>query len=125
MSTRHDVFPAFVTFVGSQVETPLLEVRSAPPFPKGSHHLDKARVIVNGNHVLIAVDGNTGPQIVFDEQIDPAQFYKSNVRTEDSSFVTLGGTKVAYKKNEACGCGSRLRSWNPYRNLYSTQDPTE
>jgi hypothetical protein len=86
--------------------------------------MDKARVIVSSDRVIIAVDGDTdGPRIVFNQPI--REFHKSNDRKSDSYIITENGSMIAYRKNEACGCGSRLRSWNPYGHIYSTQDPTE
>ena len=38
--------------------------------------------------------------------------------------TTVSGKRFAFKKDTNCGCGSRLRSWNPYKTLSSIKDPT-
>jgi hypothetical protein len=125
MSVRHDLFPAYVALVPADDPTPLHDIRSGPLFPKTARQVITARVVVFSNRVMIAVDGNQGPKIVFSQDIDPSTFQKSGKPIEDSFVQTTKGVKIAYRKDDACGCGSRLRSWNPYRTLNSTKDPTE
>lgn len=124
-SVRHDVFPAFAIFTPADDPTPTEDMTSAPPFPKTGRSFDKARVVVYGDRVMVAIDGDTGPKIVFSEQYVHGTHFKSPDKTKDSYITTVTGKKIAYRRNDACGCGSRLRSWNPYRTLNSTQDPTE
>lgn len=125
MSAHYDLFPAFVNIAPPQDPTPLTEVSSGPPRPNTGRFYDKARVIVSSNMVTIAVDGDNGPKIVLQEKYASATFQKSANRSQDSYLETLLGFKIAFKRNDACGCGSRLRSWNPYRTLNSKFDPTE
>jgi hypothetical protein len=126
MSTvRHDVFPAFAIFLPADDPTPTEEMRSAPPSPKTGRSFDKARVVVYGTRVMVAIDGNDGPKIVFSEEYVHGTHHKNPDKTKDSYITTVSGKKIAYRRNDACGCGSRLRSWNPYKTLNSTKDPTE
>lgn len=125
MSVKYDLFPAFVAFIPATDPTPITEIGSGPPRPRDARHFDKARVIVFGDKVTIAVDGDSGPRVIFQESYTPGHFQRSADRTKDSYLTTDSGVKIAFKKNDACGCGSRLRSWNPYRTLDSTKDPTE
>jgi hypothetical protein len=125
MSVKHDIFPAFVALLPAEDPTPLLEMKSGPLYPKTARQLLTARVVVFNNRVTIAVDSNDGPRIVFNQAVDPSTFQKGAKPSEDSFIQTLKGIKIAYRKDENCGCGSRLRSWNPYRILNSTKDPTE
>ena len=124
-SVRHDVFPAFAIFLPADDPTTPEDMTSAPPFPKTGRSFDKARVVVYGTRVTVAIDGDNGPKIVFSEEYQPGTLFKNPDKTKDSYITTLSGKKIAYRRNDACGCGSRLRSWNPYRSLNSTQDPTE
>lgn len=124
-SLHHDVFPSFITFIASDNPTPLSEMTSAPPFPKDAPSFDKARVIIDGHMITVAIDGDDGPRIIFRDAIDPNSFQKAANRSEDSRISTVSGKKIVYRKNDACGCGSRLKSWNPYNTLRSTADPTE
>ena len=122
MKIVHDVFPAFVGVAPPDLLPTLQELTSALNVV-GAYHVQKARIVVTDEVVMVAVDGNEGPMIIFRERY--TEHHKSNVRTEDSYVLTETGKMIAYKKDENCGCGSRLRSWNPYRHVYSSQDPTE
>jgi hypothetical protein len=122
---RHDVFPAFVAILPAEDPTPLSEMSSAPKRPEGAYQLNAARVIIYNGNVTIALDGSDGPRLVFNEQIDPDSYIKGATVRDDSFVQTISGKKIAYKKDSACGCGSRLKSWNPYRTSYSVKDPTE
>ena len=125
MSVKYDLFPAFVTLVSPDDPTPLGDIGSGPPRPNTARSFDKARVIVFTDRILIAIDGDAGPRIILEEMYQPGTFIRSGNRNEDSYVETRTGNKLAFKRNDACGCGSRLRSWNPYRTLNSTKDPTE
>jgi hypothetical protein len=122
MQIKHDVFPAFVGVAQHDLLEVLQDLRSAPITP-GAYQVTKARIVVTDTLVMVAVDGNEGPMIIFRE--DYSEFHKSNVKTEDSYIKTVTGKMIAYKKDENCGCGSRLRSWNPYGHVYSSKDPSE
>ena len=120
-----DIFPATVVVAGSDLEIPVEELRSYPPTP-GAASVTIARVVVTEDRIIIARDAGIGPQVVFSEGIDPTQHYKSpSPRNTDSYVVTLTGKKVAYRKDSSCGCGSRLKSWRPFKNMSSVKDPTE
>jgi hypothetical protein len=122
MQIKHDVFPAFVGVAPPGTYQTVQELTSAP-ISEGATQVWKARVVVTDESVMVAVDGPEGPMIVFSEGI--SEFHKSNVKTEDSYVLTTSGKMLAYKKDENCGCGSRLRSWNPYRHVYSSKDPSQ
>lgn len=125
MSVKYDLFPAYITFAPADEPTPAREMRSGPPHPKGSRHLDRARVIVYQDKVLVAIDGDKGPQVVFRDTYAPKDFVRSKTRTEDSYLTTATGKKIAFRRNDSCACGSRLRSWNPYKTLNASGDPTK
>lgn len=122
---RQDVFPAFVVITHPGEPTPLTELSSAPMFPKTGYQVNTSRVVMFGDTITIAVDGSDGPRVVFREKVDITTFIKGATVREDSFVQTISGKKIAYKKDTACGCGSRLKSWNPYKSLYSSKDPTE
>lgn len=118
---REDSFPATVVITAPDFPTPVEELTSRPPTPEAAA-LTIARVVVSHDRVVIAVDHISGPQVVFSEGIDPANHIKGNSET-DSRLTTLTGKKIAWRKDPACGCGSRLRSWRPFKNTNSVKDP--
>jgi hypothetical protein len=126
MDIRQDVFPATVLLTAPDSTVDPLTLSSSPP-TKGPEFraINTARVVVHQNKVLIATDGVHGPDVVFSEEIDPEQNYKNPDRTGDSYVVTVSGARIVFKKDTTCGCGSRLRSWNPFRYASSIKDPTE
>ncbi len=121
MKIIHDVFPAFVAVAPADTHD-ILELRSQP-HSAGSYQVTKCRVVVTDSRVIVAHDGQTGPVIIFNEGYE--HFDKSEDKKLDSRIVTLSGKMLVYRKDENCGCGSRLRAWNPYRHVYSTQDPQQ
>jgi len=124
MNARADVVPATVSIAptGSDIEP--FNLRSAPP-THGSYPITIARVVIMNNRIIIAQDSGNGPQVVFSEGIDPLTYYKNPDKDRDSFVQTLSGKKIAFKKDSACGCGSRLRSWNPYGSgVSSIKDPS-
>ena len=122
MKIMNDVFPAFVGVAQAGLVSTVQELSSAP-ITAGAYQVTKTRIVVTDEAVIVAVDGQDGPMIIFRERY--TAHHKSESRTEDSYIITETGKMLAYKKDENCGCGSRLRSWNPYRHVYSSQDPTE
>jgi hypothetical protein len=94
-------------------------LRSFEPTP-GANYLEITRVIITDEHILVAKDSPDGPQIVFRETYQT--FIASEEVDSDSFVVTSSGKMIAFKKDRGCGCGSRLRGWNPYKTLNSIKD---
>jgi hypothetical protein len=120
----HDLFPVFLVVATPDHEVSLADLRSSPP-TKGAYQISVARVIVTDTRVQVAVDGAKGPMVVFSEAIEPGSHVKSKDINKDSYLLTAKGKKIAYRKDNSCGCGSRLKSWNPYKHISSNADPTE
>jgi hypothetical protein len=120
MQILHDVFPAHVALVPADAIIDVHTLTSYPN-PMGSYYIKTARVIITDTNITIASDSAEGPQIVFNERY--TSFEKSTSPETDSYVVTESGKMLAYKKDVNCGCGSRLRSWNPYKTLQSNRDP--
>lgn len=113
----YDLFPAYVGAASAEVAAKLPSAYdlSSSPITPDAYQISTARVIVTEKHVLIAVDSPDGAQIVFREEYNI--FKKSDKQTEDSYIITNSDKVLAFKKDTNCGCGSRLRSWNPYKTL--------
>jgi hypothetical protein len=115
MKIIYDVFPAkLVAAPAGQVDE--VDQLSINPPTEGTFFVDTARVIVTEDMILVAVDSPEGAKLVFQEKYDlfvpGTQYY----------VVTQSGKMLSFEKDTGCGCGSRLRSWNPTRTLYSIKD---
>lgn len=114
-----DRFPCHLAAIGPGKIEDVTTMRSFEPTP-GANYLEITRVIITDEVVLVAKDGPSGPQIVFQERYET--FIPSEKPIEDSFVVTVSGKMLAFKKDTGCGCGSRLRGWNPYKTLNSSKD---
>ena len=119
MKIDYDVFPAHASVASASY----VGVLQAHPPTDGTAYLQTSRVLIfsveDSQVILIAQDTPEGAQVVFQEKI--AEFDLSDVQYFGT---TVSGKRFAFKKDTNCGCGSRLRSWNPYKTLSSIKDPT-
>jgi hypothetical protein len=118
---REDTFPATLVVTAADFETPAEGLTSRPPTP-GAAYLAITRVIVTHDVVMVLVDDVAGPKVVFQEKIDTSTHYKGSIHT-DSYVTTVSGKKLAWRKDASCGCGSRLRSFRPFKYISSSKDP--
>lgn len=114
-----DRFPCHLAAIAAGEVDDVSTMTSFEPTP-GSTYLEITRVIVTDEQVIVAKDGHDGPQIVFQEKYET--FIPSEKSIEDSFVVTSSGKMLVFKKDTGCGCGSRLRGWNPYKTLNSIKD---
>lgn len=109
---RADVFPSITTITA--------------PDGISTRQVHTARIIATENRVLIAQDGPKGPELVFSQPYDPNSLQTPETRTGVYTLTTDSGMTLSFYKDSACGCGSRLRSWNPFKgSLMSVKNPTE
>lgn len=109
-----DRFPCHLVAIAAGQIDDVTTLRSYDPTP-GATYLEVTRVIITEDQIIIAKDADGGPQIVFRETYDT--YIPSGELTKDSFVVTSSGKMLAFKKDTGCGCGSRLRGWNPYKTL--------
>lgn len=119
MKLIKDVFPAHVAVVPEGFTEDVTEVRSMPT-SEGAHYVGTTRVVLTSDLIMIAADGPQGPVIIFRETY--TEFVPELSKGGDMRVITTSGKIVAFKKDTNCGCGSRLRSWNPIKTLSSTKD---
>lgn len=77
--------------------------------------IEGARVILHENRVLIAIDDEIEAKVIFFEKYDISDISKNP--EEISTIYTKSGKMIVFNENRTCGCGSRLRGWNPYKTL--------
>lgn len=114
-----DRFPCHLAAIPAGKLDDVTSLRSFEP-TAGSTYLEITRVIVTETEIIVAKDGNDAPQIVFRETYK--NFIPSKEATKDSYIETESGKMLAFKKDTGCGCGSRLRGWNPYKTLESNKN---
>jgi hypothetical protein len=123
MKIIHDVFPAHLSVASSDYSDDEFSIRSKGN-PEGVFYKDITRVVLVeddiGLTIWVAQDSPTGPQIIFQERL--AILHKADKPEQDSHAKTVSGKILAFSKDNNCGCGSRLKSWNPYRTLHSIKD---
>lgn len=88
-----------------------------------SRYVDAVRIVISDSRVMIAGDTSKGPALIFNERYSPTSAVLNRKGT--SRLITETGKLVVFDKDNNCGCGSRLRGWNPYTTLNSINDPTE
>ena len=109
-----DLFPAHLVAVPAGFTEDIGSLKAYPP-TEGANYVGTTRVVVTEEAVFVAADSIDGPKIVFQEKYD--EFL------EDTEYrvLTVSGKMVVFKKDRNCGCGSRLRGWNPYNTITSTK----
>jgi hypothetical protein len=108
-----DLFPAVVAVYPSS----FLSGREFPyegigVFDDGGTRFTECRVIVHNNLLIVGADTARGAQMVFKAEV--------NSVTKEGGYTrvyTTNGDLVVFTPSKGCGCGSRLRSWNPYGNV--------
>lgn len=104
------MFPAAVLV--SPVDDPALSTTSALPPSSAAVKEDGLRVVVTNDALFIFRDAAPGPQTVFYERLD--SFTPAPRRHSDFRAVTASGKLVTFRSSGGCGCGSRLRAFNPF-----------
>ena len=127
MRVLHDLFPAYITVVPPNTVDDFKSVAvKSSDLPTGARYLERVRIVVTsddkGDIVMVAADHHTGPRLIFSERITDLNW--SGNKTDDSQLITESGKIIAFKYVKGCNCGSRLRSWSPYRTMDSIKDPT-
>ena len=128
MKVIYDLFPARVRVcLGENVSDDEYGTIGVHDRIQGSRLVDAVRVILTDVTIMIAADSDKGPILIFREK-----YIKESLSPEKpkasrgvTRLKTETGKVVIMEKDANCGCGSRLRGWNPYNTAYSTNDPVE
>jgi hypothetical protein len=130
MKVKHDLFPATIVAIAPGiVEDYTTVTTNLADVPNGNKFLERVRVVIMTNDdgtniIMVAGDHHSGPRLIFSERL--ASLNWSGDKTQDSQALTESGKIIAFRKTQGCStCGSRLRSWSPYKTMDSVKDPTE
>jgi hypothetical protein len=115
---RADVFPAVVVVAPAGSSTP---ATSLSRLPEDHRKVEKVRIVVTLEEVLIFQDSSKGPELIFSEPLldyTPPPKRPSTIRTmhtpREATLQTESGKTLAFHRSTGCGCGSRLKSFNPF-----------
>lgn len=123
MQKKFDLFPAVVYLAPPESLEDFTTLLSTTERPQGTRRVDRSRVCLVDNVVYIVVDSPEGPKVVFREAVTS---YQNSEDKKNHHLVTQSGKILAATKDKNCGCGSKLRTWNPFRNqLSATGNPSE
>lgn len=114
-----DIFPAIFIVAPPDSLSDFAELLFSTEKPKDTRRVDRCRVSIRDGVLFVVVDTPEGFKIMFRERI-------LDYRSLDlqHNAITETGKIVAFRKDDNCGCGSRLRSWSPFGNyLSSVEDP--
>jgi hypothetical protein len=129
MRVKHDFFPATVVAIPPSILEDFTTATTSLQVPKGGKYLERVRVVVmtkddGTNIIMVAGDHHSGPRLIFSERLTDLNW--SGDKEKDSQALTESGKIIAFRKTSGCStCGSRLRSWSPYKTMDSVKDPTE
>lgn len=107
-----DIFPAVAAiYPPDYAETLQKPYETVGTSDSGYKPYVECRVILHNSNLFVGIDGPRGPQFLFkgtyvNENVFQDR-YLTRVLTDDGHLVVFGTSK-------GCGCGSRLRTWNPY-----------
>lgn len=88
-----------------------------------SRTVHRARVVVTESppRVLVFTDSSQGPQVVFSDNVLSYQQPERPRKLRDlytpetqTYHVTTAGAALSFVKDGGCGCGSRLKGFNPF-----------
>jgi hypothetical protein len=115
-----DVFPALIKLAPPGSLSDYTTLQTTGDVPQGTRRVDRSRAVVINNVLIIAQDSPEGPAVVFKEAIEGM-----TQEGKTSHVLTVSGKIIAISKDDNCGCGSRLRGWNPMGSaiLTSSEDP--
>ena len=68
--------------------------------------------------LMVALDSPEGPKLVFREACHSYDRDENKIHRA----ITESGKIISFRKDDNCGCGSRLRTWNPYGNILMAMD---
>jgi hypothetical protein len=117
-----DVFPALIKLAPPGSLSDFTTLQTTGDVPQGTRRVDRSRAVVINNVLVIAQDSPEGPLVVFKEVVEEIAH-----EGKTTHILTVSGKIIAITKDDNCGCGSRLRGWNPMGSaiVTSSEDPND
>lgn len=110
-----DLFPALVAVYAAPLPSSFVYPFSSIGVSDSPTNIfSDCRVIVQKNTLIVGINSPRGPVLALKQPI--SEVFK------DSQFTRVileSGSLVVFAPSKGCGCGSRLRSWNPYGSIVS------
>ena len=131
MKIVYDLYPARAVVIPSSTEISNFSGISFNDarYLQNARKVGPIRIVITDEVIMIAADSHNGPMLIFQEKYDKSSLVLNKKATKsserESRLKTVSGKSVIFGKDDDCGCGSKLRAWNPYRTMYSIKDPTE
>lgn len=118
MKVIYDLFPARVRVIPSErISREELSTTTVTTRIPDSRMVDAVRIVISDDTVMIAADSSNGPTLIFREKYSKEDLDLQKKPKSISRLTTSTGKMLIFEKDSNCGCGSRLRGWNPYRTL--------
>ena len=116
MNKTFDIFPALLKIAPPNSLEDFRTLTPVGAAPEGTRRLDRCRAVMVAGKLFIALDAPDGPELVFREKV-----VDHDKDGDVTTVLTETGKIVAIKKDSNCGCGSRLRSWDPFKSIMFTE----
>ena len=118
MKVIYDIFPARVRVVPEKkISADEFSTATVTTRIGGSRMVDAVRIVLTNDTVMIAADSSQGPMLIFREKYSTENLKLDRSKDGTSRLTTDSGKMIIFQRDSNCGCGSRLRGWNPYRTL--------
>lgn len=118
MRVIYDLFPARVRVIPSErITRDELSTATVITRVPNSRMVDAVRIVLTDDTIMIAADSSQGPMLIFREKYTKENLDLQKKHGGVSRLMTDSGKMLVFEKDSNCGCGSRLRGWNPYRTL--------
>jgi hypothetical protein len=128
MKIIYDIYPAKAMVSPPKRESDTYEfaTMTLTTNVRDSRRVEDVRIVITEATIMIAADSSSGPMLIFQEKYNPEDAILDKDKKKISRLRTVSGKTIIFTKDESsCGCGGRLRAWNPYRTVYSSKDPVE
>lgn len=80
---------------------------------------EPTRAIITDDSVIVYRDSSTGPEVAYSARLDDFSG-RANI---GYTALTSEGNSVQINRARGCGCGSRLRGFNPFPGVSHVSNP--